>query len=377
MNKLGRNDLCWCDSGKKYKNCHYKREATAPVLLSELLTVHRKIWTKEYCLHPQQTSCSGNIVQAHTIQRGGSLERIARNGHVYTFKTDTAKILKTGMPEINLVGINKASTFTGFCGYHDNYVFQPIEKEAFTISEETGFLLAYRVLCHELFLKKAWKEELLYAKDNLDKGKPLARQVEIQDLADQFLIGVEAGLNDLTSIKAKYDETLIKHDYKDVKYYAILLEEIPDFVCSGFTQPLYDFKGNQLQDLADLSVISENLAFSIIATDLGGSIIYSWADKNISSTMLIKSLMNLSHEKQISASARFAFENFENLFISPNWWESLDPYIQQKIFERHLSGTPDYPHMASGLIDDGLDLVSWKVTKIETNLRKEELQNLS
>lgn len=26
MNKLGRNDLCWCGSGKKYKYCHYKQD---------------------------------------------------------------------------------------------------------------------------------------------------------------------------------------------------------------------------------------------------------------------------------------------------------------------------------------------------------------
>jgi uncharacterized protein YecA (UPF0149 family) len=23
VNKVGRNDPCWCKSGKKYKNCHY------------------------------------------------------------------------------------------------------------------------------------------------------------------------------------------------------------------------------------------------------------------------------------------------------------------------------------------------------------------
>jgi len=361
---------------QEIQNCHYRRETDSPVLLNDLLTVHKKVWTKEYCLHPQQSSCGGNIVQAHTIQRRGSLERISRNGHVYTFKTDTAKIIKTGMPEINLVGVNKASTFTGFCSYHDNDVFKPIEKQGFSISEETGFLLAYRVLCHELFLKKAWREELLYAKDNLDKGKPLSRQIEIQDIADQFLIGVEAGLNDLTTIKARYDEILIKHDYTDVKYYIIFLKEVPDFVCSGFTQPVYDYHGNHLQDLSDLNIISENLSFSIIATDFGGVIIYSWADRNISSARLIKSLTNLNPQKQVNASARFAFENFENLFISPNWWETLDPQVQQKIFQRHLSGTPDYPHMANDLVDDGLDLVSWKVMKIETNLRTEELQGL-
>jgi hypothetical protein len=24
--KLGRNDLCWCGSGKKYKKCHYSSD---------------------------------------------------------------------------------------------------------------------------------------------------------------------------------------------------------------------------------------------------------------------------------------------------------------------------------------------------------------
>lgn len=377
MNKLGRNYPCWCGSGKKYKNCHYKREIENPIPLSDVLSTHKKLWTKEYCSHPQQDSCSGNIIRAHTIQRKGSLERIAENGKVYTFKTDSAKIIKTGMPEINLIGIKKASTFTGFCNYHDNNVFKPIEEESFSLNEETGFLLAYRVLCHELFLKKAWKEELLYAKENLDKGKSLVRQIEIQDIADQFLLGVESAVNELLITKARYDEALIEQNYKEVRYYAILLEDTPTFVCSGFTQPVYDFNGNQLQDLADLDIVSENLAFSIIATNFGGVVIYSWIDKNISSTRLIRSLVNLNHQQQLNASARFAFEDFENLYISPNWWKTLDSQLQQNLFQRHLSGTPDYPHTAGSLIDDGLELVSWKISRIQTNLSKEELQHLS
>jgi hypothetical protein len=24
--KLGRNDICWCGSGKKYKKCHYESD---------------------------------------------------------------------------------------------------------------------------------------------------------------------------------------------------------------------------------------------------------------------------------------------------------------------------------------------------------------
>lgn len=272
------------------------------------------------------------------------------------------------------MGITKASTFTGFCSYHDNAIFKPIENEAFSVNAETGFLLGYRVLCHELFLKKAFKEQLLYAKSNLDKGKSLSRQIEIQDIADQFLVGVEAGLNDLTTIKSSYDEALITHDFSGVRYYAIYFEEIPDFVCSGFTQAIYDFNGSQLQDLADLSKLSENLAFSVIATNFGGVVIYSWIDKNISSTRLINSLRSLNPHEQLNASARFAFDNFENIFMSPRWWDTLDRQVKQKIFRRHLSGTPDYPHTATDLLDDGLDLASWKVTKIETNLEGADSQ---
>lgn len=375
MNKFKRNDPCWCGSGKKYKNCHYRRESDSPVLFSDLLATHKKIWTKEYCLHPQQNSCSGNIVRAHTIQKRGSLERISRNGHVYTFKTDLAKILKTGKPELNLIGITKASTFTGFCSYHDNEVFKSIESGILTINEETCFLLGYRVLCHEIFLKSAFREQLLYTKNNLDKGKSLSRQFQIQDIADSSLAGVESGLNDLMHAKVKYDGKLIKNQFSDVRYYAILFEGTPNFVCGGFTQPVYDFEGNQLQELADLSAILEQLAFSIVTTNKGGVIIYSWVDKNLSASRLINSLKNLSPEKQVNASARFAFDNFENIYISPEWWDALEPQVQQRIYRRHLAGTPDHPHTATDLLDDGIDLVSWKVTDIDTNLNSEAFQS--
>jgi len=29
INKLGRNDLCWCGSGKKYKKCHMEQDRFA------------------------------------------------------------------------------------------------------------------------------------------------------------------------------------------------------------------------------------------------------------------------------------------------------------------------------------------------------------
>ncbi|WP_422388360.1 SEC-C metal-binding domain-containing protein [Aeromonas veronii] len=29
--KMKRNDKCWCNSGKKYKHCHYGRKDESPI----------------------------------------------------------------------------------------------------------------------------------------------------------------------------------------------------------------------------------------------------------------------------------------------------------------------------------------------------------
>jgi len=55
-----------------------------------------------------------------------------------------------------LVGINNASTFTGFCSEHDNTIFSKVEKETFLGSQEQCFPVAYRALARELCTKKLW-----------------------------------------------------------------------------------------------------------------------------------------------------------------------------------------------------------------------------
>jgi len=46
---------------------------------------------------------------------------------------------KGKLPTAKLMGINVASTFTGFCSYHDNLIFEPIEKQPFQNSLQQIF----------------------------------------------------------------------------------------------------------------------------------------------------------------------------------------------------------------------------------------------
>ncbi len=157
--KLGRNDQCWCGSGLKYKKCHMARERQEPVNIWEVAGEHNKLFGTKDCLAPDamKVDCSGAIVKAHTVPRSGSLQQIARNGHVYSFIPTLGNIIKgKGRLQPRLVHINVASTFTGFCSTHDDGIFSKIEKQAFVGSQEQCFLLAYRGLARELYTKKHW-----------------------------------------------------------------------------------------------------------------------------------------------------------------------------------------------------------------------------
>jgi hypothetical protein len=161
--KVGRNDPCWCGSGEKYKRCHEDREKAAPVNPFALEQQHKRILGKKLCLHPEasERKCSGSIVKAHTVQRSGGLSRIAVDGHVLVFDSSIATMLANrGALVPERIGINRASTFTGFCGYHDSSTFVEIEQKPSQATPKQNTLLGYRGLCRELFVKSAAYEAL-------------------------------------------------------------------------------------------------------------------------------------------------------------------------------------------------------------------------
>lgn len=155
--KIGRNDPCWCHSGKKYKKCHLKRDRQPKRQPWEVAAEMRQQFeNNEYCTHALAgpSSCEGQIVRAHTIPRSAGLTAIAERGHVYGPDYDLMSLVKNGGKLLfRLTGINEASTFTGFCGFHDYTTFQPLENQRLTATAQQCFLMGYRAACRELFQK--------------------------------------------------------------------------------------------------------------------------------------------------------------------------------------------------------------------------------
>jgi hypothetical protein len=362
--KIGRNSPCWCGSGRKYKKCHLDRAKEPAAHVGEIIEQFSRSRKTRLCLHPNAgPGCQGRIIKAHTIQRGGGLTQIAENGHVYTLNNDPAPVLKSGCLSVRLAGVKNASTFTGFCAHHDKVLFQPIEDFPFTANIEQAFLLAYRALARDLYAKRAQVADVPHLK-TLDRGMPITEQISHQTRVNAYGIGSSRGLEDIERLKNELDRALLSREFSVVSHYVIEFDRTPDVLCSGVTNPVYDFQGTILQDLSDLKKNSEILTFSLIPTETGGAAVFAWLQTEPAGRRLVDSLNSFGDGDIPHAVLRFIFQNFENLCMSPKWWDGLPETHQQRLLRRmENSAAIDIPWDPKDLMDDGLRVIDWRVVQ--------------
>ncbi len=369
MESIGRNDPCWCGSGKKYKKCHLDRENQTPVTLNEIEQVRKKGGSWQKCLHPEAGSKCDKVVRAHSVQRQGGLSRIAREGHVYQLEHRFPKILQNkGTPSLGLVGIKEATTFTGMCGFHDNETFMPIESGAVSFTPEQCFLFAYRSLCKEVYAKQAIRGNTELFRE-LDKGQPKEVQAAIQRIATWRNTGYAEGVAELETVKSEYDRILLESNgYVDLRYYAVELDRTPEIMCSGFGSPETDFDGNRIQHLADLEPI-QNISFSLISNvehvsnEDAGAGVFAWLGEQPAMECLMRSFHGIPDAEKPAALVRYVFGGHENFAISPEWYDARTAEEQQAIKQRILSGASwEYPQ--HDFTDDGHRTVDWQVKAV-------------
>ena len=367
--KIGRNEKCWCGSGKKYKHCHLNRESQKPLPKSEAIRRFRGAFSKKMCLAPPSwtNECDGQIVQAHTVSKSGSLGRIARKGHVYSLKpvlgtNNRSDRLSRFTPKLK--GINQASTFSGFCARHDDLIFTPLEKHVFNGSSEQCFLLGYRALARELYTKRAAVESIGLIHD-LDKGLPLAEQVRFQSDHQAMELGILTGYHDLMAYKSDFDSILEKGTFKSVRGYVIEFVNPPFLMCSGSVLPEQDFSGVILQDLGRLSKTPDLLTFSSFFGGESGVIVFSWLSSSDRSCEAFAASLHAIPDKFLTDSLlRFFFEHCENIHIGPDWWENIQERNRHALIERFaISASPHEERRPGVLMDDGVQFDPWHVLR--------------
>ena len=369
--------MCWCDSGKKRKRCHLDgptaatpastsvEDASGPFSIWDAAAELRKTYSAKYCSAPSPwlKGCASQIIRAHTIPRSASLSAIARDGHVYAFNGSLEKLEKNnGRLEPELVGLKQASTFTGFCGTHDNSIFDPLESGPFVATPEQCFLLGYRGFAREAFTKKAQYESLEIqrkAARNLHGMKRVMteRMIEAQEAS------VSIALRDHGVLKPILDGMLMASDFSDVRAYVIEFDAPPAVMCSGSINPEQDFNGAVLVDLADFKKVLEVVNVNCFYDGRAGFLVLSWLSAHDAPCKQLAESLDAVPDSQIGgALVRFMFEFFENVCISPDWWEALSSKQRSTLVDRFLLTTDMFePRKAHCLADDSLGLPEWQV----------------
>ena len=217
-------------------------------------------------------------------------------------------------------------------------------------------------------MKRARVEHLFSVRE-LDKGANLIKQIWWQDFVSTIERGEESSLKLLEEYKLTYDKCLLDADFSDVQFYVIYTGATPEFMCNGTMLPDYDFFGQRLQDLHNLNEKHPPTAYSIVTTETGGAVVFSWVGSNQAAEALIKTLDSLPDDEVCHAITRFSFEYIENIFMSPQWWEALTDGARRKLIMRMMSELrPDTQRASDCLMDDGVRIVSWPITRRATNI---------
>lgn len=301
---IGRNDRCFCGSGKKYKYC---------CMVKHQLDKQLKNSRIRQCVHPNKNECAKKIKKAHSIQNNKILTQIARDGEItmadfeaneYVFKV----IMK---PKGRAI----ATTFSAFCDYHDSIVFSPIENNDYQGTDQQNFLFAYRAFAYEYHSKLEAFE--------MHKSASAPTNPESRFIADSVSKGYNFSERDLEYCKKVLDEAIIAGNYNIINTIALQFNGATKVaVCSGFYLE-YDLEGNRLNNMASPDRL-KMLILNIFPQNNTTFALFSWLrEDNDFYEVFKQQLLSLGSSEQLQFLNNLIPNHCINVAIGPDLWDSF------------------------------------------------------
>lgn len=305
----------WLRNRKEKIISTYNLKSSHNFDLQSYLSEQKKLRNKGRCLHFKKDDRCKEIINAHSIQKNGVLSEISSKGKVYSLSRNINDLKNNnGSLIFEKHGINKVSTFKGFCKYHDNKLFEPIDNHLLKPTKQQVFLYAYRSLCKELFLKENSLNLLLKQYEDTKE------HIAYKDMFSTLVNGTRHGYENLLKHKKTYDKALNKESFNEIKYCAFFSLGSPFMAYSGVLYPEYDFLGNLIQDLSDDKNNLDMIAHCSAPTADGWSHIFAWHDSSSrTSVHFMNTLANKMHNNEEVGDLlfRFVILNCENIAFSP------------------------------------------------------------
>jgi len=298
------------------------------------------------CFLESTGKCQRSIIRSHAIQEA-LIRQLAVNGHVLQFNLFRKSIQPDFRNWPMPVGVDRASTFTGFCSHHDHELFRPIETGPFNPTPEALFLYGYRALCASLYTAK-YRVELVKAVVT----KVQAAGIEPYPSLHRDLKANELNTHELEEIKSAWDRDLAGRTFDRYDHLVLICPKTPDIIVTNFLSPRKNFRAEFAQFTRYKDKI-EWLAFTVVPRLGGGGLVIISAEKGSAVWPgFTQSLLHYSPEKRTMALVNYMLSYFgETLILSPAWWDRLPIASQEAIVNVNAAGY--YPRHLKGLCDWG------------------------
>ena len=322
--KIRRNDPCPCGSGKKYKKCCLNKteeQQLADAITYSISNIKNAARIK-ICLHPNHNECSDRIVKAHAIQKKRILESLAENGMVVTMDGTENHVFQSA----DVKGQKIATTFTGFCSYHDKTLFQDIEDRDFIGTEKQIFLLSYRTMAWHYHKKcEQLNANCIQFEKMFDRGFDLSQSAFYKD----YLSGLKMGLDDNVREKEKFDTYLLNEQYDMVHSWCWVIPYEISFAISMMTEIEHDILGNTINDIANDKKL-KHVYLNIIPCKEKSYCIWSWlSESDTAYRPFVEQFSKLSIRDRENYFNNNLLRWSDALVFSPRLWNKWGKEIQE------------------------------------------------
>lgn len=292
------------------------------------------------CFHHRKEECRGKIKQAHSIQKNGKLtileSLVNGNNCVYTFASSKISYDNL-MEELTPIGKKEASTFFGFCDYHDSKLFSKIENNTFDDSDEHLFLHSYRSFAHSYHLKneeiKAWNDSNYQQILISTYGK---ESVEIKK--KQF-----ASLNrHLVERKQILDDSIDNNEFDNLNYFVHEFNGIIPIAVSGLITPIVSFSGELMNNSDFDNLMVAQPIFTLLPEKDHSILILAAFNFDKASTKFIDEINSMPNYKFEKAISSIIIDSCQNTILSPKFWDSLSEQEKRLILDEYSNISMDY-----------------------------------
>ncbi len=255
------DELCPCGSGKIFSDrCKNKPDCgpfnspkPTEVLLMERM--RKSLKKRRFCLHPDQTSCQGNIKEAHALQNHKIISLLASDDNHVMMQDHTKQPIVFDDNPLNPVVIvpfskvsgNKATMQSCFCDLHDTELFKPIEAGAPDFdpnNEEMKFVYAYKAFVFEY----AKQLQLMSILKETFAERP--QVFSLPEMVKEYRIQCMR-MEEFEPVKNHFDSEIMSGMHDGIETCVITIPHRIGFANYAFIAPDFDLNGEKIETIDD------------------------------------------------------------------------------------------------------------------------------